>query len=187
MSSAAVSSGQSPGPGESACPVRVELLVTGMTCAACVAKVEGRLNAIENVSATVNIATEKATVTAPTSVPVRLLVEEIERAGYGAEVSGASDKPAEASGDTADAARVAYLRRRLIVALVFFVPISDLSVLLSLFPAYRFPGWQWVLIALAIPVAGWAAWPFHRAALNGTGASRGDETGTKEHTASCLE
>jgi cation transport ATPase len=123
--------------------VRVELLVTGMTCAACAAKVEGRLNAIENVSATVNIATEKATVAAPPSVRIQLLVEEIERAGYGAEVPGASGEPAEAGGDTADAARVAYLRRRLIVALVFFVPLSDLSVLLSLFPAYRFPGWQW--------------------------------------------
>ena len=42
---------------------------------------------------------------------------------------------------------MAYLRRRLIVALVFFVPLSDLSVLLSLFPWSRFPGWQWVLIA----------------------------------------
>ena len=145
--------------------MRVELLVTGMTCAACAARVEGRLNAIENVSATVNIATEKATVTAPPSVPVRLLIEEIERAGYAAEVAGASDGPAEAKGGMADATRVAYLRRRLTVALVFFVPLSDLSVLLSLFPAYRFPGWQWVLIALAIPVAGWAAWPFHRAAL----------------------
>jgi P-type Cu+ transporter len=165
MSSAAVSRGQSSGPGESSGLVRVELLVTGMTCAACAAKVEGRLNAIENVCATVNIATEKATVAAPPSVRIQLLVEEIERAGYGAEVPGASGEPAEAGGDTADAARVAYLRRRLIVALVFFVPLSDLSVLLSLFPAYRFPGWQWVLIALAIPVAGWAAWPFHRAAL----------------------
>jgi Cu+-exporting ATPase len=165
MSSAAVSNGRFSGSGESSGLVRVELLVQGMTCAACAAKVEGRLNAIANVSATVNIATEKATVTAPPSVPVRRLVEEIERAGYGAEVAGASDEPAEAGGDTADAARVAYLRRRLIVALVFFVPLSDLSVLLSLFPAYRFPGWQWVLIALAIPVAGWAAWPFHRAAL----------------------
>ena len=48
---------------------------------------------------------------------------------------------------------------------MFFVPLSDLSVLLSLFPAYRFPGWQWVLVVLAVPVAGWAAWPFHRAAL----------------------
>jgi len=145
--------------------VRVELLVTGMTCAACAAKVESRLNAIENVSATVNIATEKASVTAPSSIPVRRLVEEVERAGYAAELAGASGEPTEADRDTADAARVAYLRRRLIVALVFFVPLSDLSVLLSLFPAYRFPGWQWVLIALAIPVAGWAAWPFHRAAL----------------------
>ena len=48
-----------------------------------------------------------------------------------------------------DADRVAYLRRRLIVALVFFVPLSDLSVQLSLFPAFRFAGWQWVLVALA--------------------------------------
>jgi P-type Cu+ transporter len=135
-----------------------------MTCAACAAKVESRLNAIENVSATVNIATEKATVTASSSVPVRLLIEEIERAGYGAEVA-TRDEPAKVEGGTAGAARVAYLRRRLILALVFLVPLSDLSVLLSLFPAYRFPGWQWVLVALAIPVAGWAAWPFHRAAL----------------------
>jgi cation-transporting P-type ATPase A/B/Cu+-exporting ATPase len=65
----------------------------------------------------------------------------------------------------ADTALVSYLRRRLIVALVFFIPLSDVSVLLSLFPAYRFPGWQWVLVLLAAPVAGWAAWPFHRAAL----------------------
>jgi heavy metal translocating P-type ATPase len=48
---------------------------------------------------------------------------------------------------------------------VFFVPLSDLSITLSLFPAYRFAGWQWVLVALAAPVALWAAWPFHRAAL----------------------
>jgi cation-transporting P-type ATPase A/B/Cu+-exporting ATPase len=51
------------------------------------------------------------------------------------------------------------------LALVFFVPLSDLSVQLSLFPAFRFAGWQWVLVALAAPVAGWAAWPFHAAAL----------------------
>jgi cation-transporting P-type ATPase A/B/Cu+-exporting ATPase len=137
-----------------------------MTCAACAAKVESKLNAIENVTATVNFATEKATVTAPSSVSVRLLVEEIERAGYGAGVATGRDEPVDAGGANADAARVAYLRRRLIVALIFFVPLSDLSVLLSLFPAYRFPGWQWVLVALAVPVVVWAAWPFHRAALN---------------------
>src|SRR5487761_1558351 len=74
----------------------------------------------------------------------------------------AQDGPAQAGPDDGQAA---YLRRRLILALVFFVPLSDLSITLSLFPAYRFAGWQWVLVALAAPVALWAAWPFHRAAL----------------------
>ena len=92
MSSAAVSSGQPPAPSALPGRMRVELLVQGMTCAACAAKVERRLNAIGNVSATVNFATEKATVTAPLPVPVQRLVEEIERAGYGAEVAAARDQ-----------------------------------------------------------------------------------------------
>src|ERR1700726_4311153 len=125
----------------------VELSVQGMTCAACAARVEKKLNAIDNVSATVNFATEKASVTVPESVPVPLLIEEIKQAGYGAEVIA----PAAGGGTGADDARVRYLRRRLVVALVFLVPLSDLSVLLSLFPAYRFPGWQWVLLALTAP------------------------------------
>jgi P-type Cu+ transporter len=135
MSSAAGTSWRSSGPGEPSGLARVELWVQGMTCAACAAKVENKLNAIENVTATVNFATEKATVTAPSPVSVRLLVEEIERAGYGAEVATRRDEPVEAGGANADALRVGYLRRRLIVALIFFVPLSDLSVLLSLFPA----------------------------------------------------
>jgi len=98
MSSAARSGEEPLGSGDFPGLTRVELLVEGMTCAACAAKVESRLNAIGNVSATVNFATEKATVTVPSSVPVRLLVEEIERAGYGAEVAGASDDPANANG-----------------------------------------------------------------------------------------
>jgi cation-transporting P-type ATPase A/B/Cu+-exporting ATPase len=59
----------------------------------------------------------------------------------------------------------AYLRRRLIMALVFFVPLTDLSLMLSLAPSLRFAGWQWLLVACAAPVALWCAWPFHRAAL----------------------
>jgi Cu+-exporting ATPase len=153
MSSAAVTGGPHSGLRE------VEFSVQGMTCAA---RVEKKLNTMDNVFATVNFATEKATVTAPESVPVPLLIEEIKQAGYGAEVIAPA---ARGGGSGADDARVRYLRRRLVVALVFLVPLSDLSVLLSLFPAYRFPGWQWVLVALAAPVAGWAAWPFHQAAL----------------------
>jgi P-type Cu+ transporter len=134
-----------------------------MTCAACAARVEKKLNAIDGVAATVNFATERAAVTAPVSVPARRLVEAVEHAGYSADVLG--EGAAGTSDDGSDAARFTYLRNRLVVALVFFVPLSDLSVLLSLFPSYRFPGWQWVLVGLAAPVVIWAAWPFHQAAL----------------------
>ncbi|WP_396134593.1 heavy metal translocating P-type ATPase [Cellulomonas sp. ATA003] len=56
--------------------------------------------------------------------------------------------------------RGADLRRRLRVSAVLTVPV----VLLSMIPALQFAGWQWVVTALALPVATWAAWPFHRAA-----------------------
>ena len=146
----------------------VELSIRGMTCAACAARVEKKLSALDDVTAAVNFATGKAIVTAPASVPVARLIEAVEQAGYGADLArppAGAGEPGDAGGAEADAARVAYLRRRLIVALVFFVPLSDLSVLLSLFPWARFPGWQWVLVVLAVPVAGWAAWPFHAAAM----------------------
>ena len=139
-----------------------------MTCAACATRVQKKLSALDDVAASVNFATGKATVTAPVSVPVARLVEAVEQAGYGADLArpaAGAGGPDDAGGAEPDAARVADLRRRLIVALVFFVPLSDLSVLLSLFPWARFPGWQWLLVVLAAPVAGWAAWPFHAAAV----------------------
>jgi P-type Cu+ transporter len=161
MSSAAVT-------GKTSSPERteVELSIRGMTCAACAARVEKKLTEIPDVIASVNVATEKATVTAPSSVHIERLIQAVEQAGYEAEPAWSSASPdPEPSDKTDDAATVDYLRRRLIVALVFFVPLSDLSVQLSLFPTFRFPGWQCVLVALAVPVAGWAAWPFHAAAL----------------------
>jgi P-type Cu+ transporter len=142
----------------------IELAISGMTCASCAARVERKLGAIPGVTVSVNFATEKATVAAPMSVPVSRLIAAVDQAGYGArETRPAAGAAAVPAGP--DAVRVAGLRRRLVVALVFFVPLSDLSVQLSLFPSFRFPGWQWVLVALALPVAGWAAWPFHAAAL----------------------
>jgi Cu+-exporting ATPase len=139
----------------------IELSIRGMTCAACAARIEKKLNLIgSEVVAAVSFATEKATITAPEAVSAQELVAAVEGAGYAAEVAG----PAAAQ-PGADGGQAGYLRRRLILALVFFVPLSDLSIMLSLFPAYRFAGWQWVLVVLAAPVALWAAWPFHRAAL----------------------
>jgi heavy metal translocating P-type ATPase len=142
----------------------VELVIGGMTCAACAARVQARLNKVDGVTASVNLATERAHVTAPAHVSARDLVAVVEAAGYSAE----SAAPAAAEADfglAADEAAVRRLRRRLVVALVFFVPLTDLSIVLSLFPWARFPGWQWFLVVLAAPVAIWAAWPFHQAAL----------------------
>jgi len=138
----------------------VELSIRGMTCTACAARIEKKLTRIgSGVVAAVSFATEQATVTAPAAVPVHSMIAAVEDAGYAADLI-APAAPSPPAGEQA-----AYLRRRLILALVFFVPLSDLSITLSLFPGYRFTGWPWVLVALTVPVVLWAAWPFHRAAL----------------------
>jgi P-type Cu+ transporter len=123
----------------------IELSVQGMTCAACAARVERKLNGLDQVRASVNFATERATITAPPGVTPAMLIEAIEQAGYGA----ADARPPAGSATTDDdigqddGGQAAYLRRRLILAVIFFIPLSDLSVALSLFPAFRFTGWQW--------------------------------------------
>jgi len=142
----------------------IELSIGGMTCAACGARVEKKLNKLDGVTASVNYATGTARVTAPSRLPVSALTEAVEQAGYSAHpaasVADGTDVPGSPAAEDA-----AYLRRRLIVALILFIPLTDLSLLLSLVPADRFPGWQWLLVGCAAPVALWCAWPFHRAAL----------------------
>ena len=143
-----------------------ELVVGGMTCAACAARVQAKLNKVTGVTASVNLSTERAYVTAPAQLCARDLVDVVEAAGYTAELAAPAEQDAVADATAAaDEAAVRRLRRRLTLALVFFVPLTDLSLMLSVFPWTRFPGWQWVLVALAAPVAIWAAWPFHAAAL----------------------
>ncbi|MHA6622542.1 heavy metal translocating P-type ATPase [Pseudonocardia sp. DLS-67] len=142
-------------------PTTVALAVGGMTCAACVGRVERRLGKLDGVFATVNLATGRATVTHPPDVPVADLVTAVERAGYTAQPI-LPDAPEPDPDD-----RVPDLRRRMAVALLLFVPVADLSIALSLVPGLRFPGWEMAIAALALPVVGWAAWPFHRTALAG--------------------
>ena len=144
---------------------QVELVIGGMTCAACAARVQARLNKTDGVAATVNYATGRARVTAPARVSARELVSVVEAAGYSADVAVSVGLDAGTAEVAIDDATVRRLRRRLILALVFFVPLTDLSIVLSVFPWSRFPGWQWLMVALAAPVATWAAWPFHQAAL----------------------
>ena len=131
----------------------VDLDVTGMTCAACAARIERKLNKLDGVTASVNYATERAHITlADRPVDVAELIATIEATGYGAhEPDPESDEPD----------RAAELLRRLVVAVVLGVPV----LLLSMIPALQFDGWQWVALVLATPVATWSAWPFHRAML----------------------
>ena len=60
---------------------RVELAVSGMTCAACAARVETRLNKVDGVRASVNYATRVATVDAPQALSSDELCDVVARAG----------------------------------------------------------------------------------------------------------
>lgn len=140
----------------------IELSIGGMTCAACAARVERKLNKLDGVHASVNYATEKASVQASAGVAVAELIAQVERAGYQA-APIEPDQPVTQD-DPADAP-VRYLLRRLLVALLLGVPLADLSMTVVLVPSSRFSGWQWVLLALTLPVVTWCAWPFHRNAV----------------------
>ena len=130
-----------------------ELDISGMTCAACAARIERRLNRTDGVSATVNYATERARVRFdPQMIDIAAVIAAVERTGYGARLS---DNDAEAAAD----ARLTDLWRRLIVAVIGGVPV----LVLSMVPPTQFDGWQWVSLVLATPVTLWSAWPFHRA------------------------
>ncbi|WP_439659420.1 heavy metal translocating P-type ATPase [Lentzea sp. HUAS TT2] len=151
-----------PGQGEAAASRReVELFVSGMTCAACAARTSRKLNKLAGVVATVNFATGRAQLTVTSDVTDERLVQAVVQAGYGAEVVRPVE-PEPAGRAEAETARD--LWRRLVVAVVLFVPLADLSITFTVLPSWRFPGWQWLLLALAAPVVGWAAAPFHRVA-----------------------
>ena len=132
--------------------VRLEL--EGMTCASCAARIERKLNKLDGVEATVNFATEQATVRSESSVEVEALIAAVESAGYGAHEAGPSEghHHGEALG---------ILRQRLVVATLLTVPLT----LLALVPPLQFTGWGWVALALSTPVVFWAGSAFHRAAL----------------------
>ena len=209
----------------------VNLSIGGMTCASCVARVEKKLSKLDGVSASVNLATESARVTAPSAVSVDDLLATVARAGYtgalmdaaspeessGSEASPAGEpesttSEAQASGPSAPGSagggrgtkgtggratlsmaaapatrpgapadtsprsasgsgakslgashmeRAADLRLRLIYCLILSVPIMAISMV----PALQLPGWQWTVALMALPVAVWGAWPFHKAAF----------------------
>ncbi len=133
----------------------IELVIGGMTCASCANRVERRLNRLDGVTASVNYATEKARVRAPDGVDPATLVEQVEAAGYTAELPRPAAAPEPVRADPARA-----LRERLVACAVLAVPV----IAMAMVPAFQFTYWQWISLTLAAPVVTWGAWPFHRAA-----------------------
>jgi P-type Cu+ transporter len=129
----------------------LDLPIAGMTCASCANRVERSLNRVDGVVATVNYATERASVDYdPAAVEPARLVEAVESAGYSAAVPAGAEVDSTAS-----------LRRRLLVSAALSVPV----LLISMISALRFSGWEWVAFGLATPVVLWGGLPFHRAAV----------------------
>ena len=129
----------------------VEFDISGMTCASCAARIEKKLNKLDGVQASVNYATEKARVLHPMAITVDDLIDVVENTGYGASLPRPDAEPVD---------HAAELRNRVILAGALAVPV----ILLAMVTPWQFPGWQWVSLALTIPVYFWAGWPFHRSA-----------------------
>ncbi|MFI6702325.1 heavy metal translocating P-type ATPase [Streptomyces sp. NPDC050509] len=144
--------------------VTTDLLVGGMTCAACVGRVEKRLAKLEGVTATVNLATGNARVSHPADITPEVLVVTVERAGYTAQLP-APPEPQDGSeqAEEPDSEEASEARRRLTLTALLSVPV----LVLSMVPDLQFRNWQWLCFALAAPVATWGSWPFHRRALSG--------------------
>jgi Cu+-exporting ATPase len=127
------------------------LALEGMTCASCAARIERTLNKVEGVEATVNYATETASVTFdPSVVAPDQLTAAVERIGYHAHPR-----------DEHVAHEPAAKPFQLLVAIALSLPL----VLMAMISPLQFTGWEWVSLALATPVVFWCGWQFHRAAL----------------------
>ena len=107
---------------------RLELPITGMTCASCANRIERKLNKLDGVTATVNYATETAYVEHADGVQAAELIAAVEASGYQAALpttEAASDQPAEQ--DPTDR-----LRNRLIISALLSVPVLLISMISSL-------------------------------------------------------
>jgi Cu+-exporting ATPase len=151
---------------------RVDLVVSGMTCAACASRIEKKLNRLDGITASVNYATESANVviddpTRTAGEVIDALIHTVRSIGYdaalpaplGAPIADSGGGTGEPESDTVDPALVA-LRQRLLTACLLGLPV----LVMSMIPALQFRNWQWLSFALAAPVATWCAWPFHRTA-----------------------
>jgi len=145
---------------------QTELAIDGMSCASCVGRVEKALLAVPGVSAaSVNLATEKASVTALAGVSFATLAAAIDKAGY---VAG----PVEATAVSTSTARGLPQWWPVLVGALLTLPLV-LPMLLQLFGIdWTLDGW--VQLALATPVQFWLGARFYRAGWKAARAGSGN-------------
>src|SRR5699024_1056516 len=154
--------------------IDIDLGVTGMTCTSCSGRVERKRNKLDGVDATVNFATESASISFdPSKVDTDALIETVRGAGYDAfTMKNDDDQAVDATSagggagprDQIEEARereTADLKHRLIVSAALTVPV----VLLSMIPALQFTNWQWAVLTMVTPIFFWGGAPFHKATL----------------------
>ncbi len=128
----------------------VSLDIEGMTCASCANRIQKKLNKVDGVSATVNYATEKATVQAPRGMTAEDLIAVVEKAGYGAR---------RTAPETPRADRADVIKPRMLLSFGLAIPV----VAVSMVPALQFPGWQWAAMVLTAVIVFWCGRSFHAA------------------------
>ncbi|WP_332665109.1 heavy metal translocating P-type ATPase [Aeromicrobium sp.] len=137
---------------------RIDLSIGGMTCASCAMRIEKRLNKLDGVTASVNYATEKARVDTAGPIDPELLIAEVEKAGYTAQLP--QPPKAEEADEEVEDDPSRPLLQRLLISIVLTVPV----IAFAMIPALQFTNWQWLSLTLAAPVVVWGALPFHVAA-----------------------
>lgn len=174
---------------QAAADANVMFDIEGMTCASCAMRIEKGLKKLPGVKeASVNLATEKAIVIFDTSLTgVEQMMQKVETVGYKAtpqgSMAGASPAMSQHQGAASSAsptvtpatptyapidelserrqAEITRKRNKLLLGIVLTLPI----VLLSMFFMNRFPGENYLLLALTTPVWAVVGWDFHRVAL----------------------
>lgn len=144
--------------------VHLDLGVSGMTCTSCSSRVERKLNKVDGVEATVNFATESASIEYdPSTSTPDSLIEVVRGAGYDAfamtEEQKADSEETANPVDEARAQEAKDLLRRTIISAAISTPIMVVSML----PALQFTNWQWAAAILATIVYIFGGAPFHEA------------------------
>jgi P-type Cu+ transporter len=146
----------------------IELPITGMTCANCVATVERTLNRLDGVvEATVNFANEKASVRyIPGTIDRGEMAAAVRKAGYDV-VEVAEGEEAEDAEAAARSAEIRHQQTRLIVGIIFSLPLFLFSMSrdLGFLGHWAHDAWvNWLFLALATPVQFYVGWDYYTGA-----------------------